>query len=331
MRNPPLIPRNPPLAALVGAGQDHAVMHRALIPVFAALATSAFASPPAEDREAILAMAGGFKVDFDFQETVSMVPDSEDASKPYHEEAHELVIVAEDTPERITLQHLLVVSGKSGKAHVIKHWAQVWTWQDTRLLDYAGSEGDDVWKSIRVSPEQAAGKWSQLVTSVDDTPRYEALGKWVHSHGESSWTGEPSRRPLPRREYEKRDDYDYLLAVNRHTITPQGWAHFQDNRKVVDRGEEPAVIAFETGLNRYSKEDHPSFATATAWWEEHSVVWNPVRNFWLQAGEKAEGEFSYRSTEDGVGLSKKFSEIEKTKPDSSAIAAALSPYVISQP
>jgi hypothetical protein len=302
------------------------VMQRHITLLFLASASFALAAAPEADRRAILAMAGNFKVTFDFQETAVIAPDYPTVSKPYHEEAIEVVSVAEDTPERITLQHLLVV-GKPEKPRVIKHWAQVWTWQDTRILDYAGSDGSDVWQRHTVAAGQAAGRWSQLVTSVDDTPRYEGLGSWVHESGESSWTSEPTRRPLPRREYEARDDYDYLIVRNRHTLTPSGWVHSQDNRKVVDRDGKKSIIAHETGLNRYTRTDDTLAAKASAWWKENAVVWNSIRNFWIDAGQQVGPEFSYRTTLAGVGLSKKFDELEKAKPGPEVIVEALTPYL----
>lgn len=306
-------------------------MQRHIALLLIASAASALAGPPAEDRKAILSMAGNFKVTFDFEETTAIAPDYQKASEPYHEEAIEAVTVAEDTPERITLQHLLVVGGKAGKSRVIKHWAQVWTWQDTRILDYAGSEGDDVWERREVSTEAAQGQWSELVTSVDDTPRYEGLGRWVHESGESSWTGGPTRRPLPRREYEVRDDYDYLLVSNRYSLTPSGWVHAQDNRKVLDRHGKKVVLARETGLNRYTRTDDALAARATDWWQEHATVWNSIRNFWIDAGHRSGATFTYLTTLDGVGLGKKFDELEKAKPAADEVVRALNPYLSSNP
>lgn len=291
-----------------------------------ASATLVLAAPPEQDRQAILKMAGNFKVTFDFEETYPIAPDYKPLSKPYHEEAIEVVTVAEDTPERITLQHLLVV-GSAEKSHVIKHWAQVWTWQDTRILDYAGSDGVDAWERDTATEDESKGQWSQLVTSVDDTPRYESLGKWSHESGESSWISQPTRRPLPRREYEARDDYDYLVVLNRHTLTPTGWVHAQDNKKVVDRDGKKFVLSRETGLNQYNRTDDPLAAKATEWWAENSSVWNSIRNFWVDAGEKPGPKFSYETMLDGVGISKKFKELEKGKPDAESVNKALTPYL----
>ncbi len=302
------------------------VMQRRIVSIFLASATFALAAAPEADRRAILAMAGNFKVTFDFEETFPVASDYKPLSKPYHEEAVEVVTIAEDTPYRITLQHLLVI-GSAEKSHVIKHWAQVWTWEDTRLLDYAGSDGVDVWQRHVVSADQSKGKWSQLVTSVDDTPRYEGLGYWVHELGESSWTSEPTRRPLPRREYEKRDDYDYLIVTNRHTLTPAGWVHSQQNRKVVDRDGKKFILSHETGLNQYTRTDDALAAKASEWWKENATVWNSIRNFWIDAGEQAGPEFSYKTTRDGVGLSRKFDELEKSRSAPESVKEALAPYL----
>lgn len=294
--------------------------------LFLASAPFAFSAPSEQDRNAILAMAGNYDVSFEFEEIVPIAPDYKPLSVPYHEDAFETVVIAEDTPERIVLQHLLVVEAGE-KPRIIKHWAQIWTWQDTQILDYSGSEGSDHWNRIVVSEDQAKGKWSQLVTNVDDTPRYEALGKWTHEAGESAWTSELTRRPLPRREYTKRKDYDYLLGTNRHALTANGWVHTQDNRKVVDRDGRKQVLSYESGLNLYQKSESPLSKDATAWWEKKGAFWAKVRNFWLDAAQKEGPAFSYERSHDGTTLSAKFSELEEAAPSSEEIEKSLSPYL----
>lgn len=285
--------------------------------------------PPREDREAILAMAGSHEITFHFEETTAVSPDYRLRTKAYDEDAREIIAVVEDRPTRITLQHLLVTEDEQGEPYVIKHWAQVWTWQDTELLDYTGEDGIHEWRKVRLSEEQAAGTWSQLVTQVDDTPRYEGYGRWTHARGESSWQSEPTRRPLPRREYSKRDDYDYLLVTNRHTLTPGGWAHFQDNRKVVDREGGPVhVLCFETGLNTYTRAEVPHGEAAEAWWSEHGPFWDEVRNFWVSAGEEAGRSFAYTTHKDGESLRKLLKRFQSSPPATAELSAALQPYLI---
>jgi hypothetical protein len=289
------------------------------------------AQPPAADREAILAMAGTYHIDFRFQETVAIDPEYDLVTKPYTEEALEVVKVVENTPERIALQHLLVVEGKEGKPMVIKHWAQIWTWQDTHILDYSGEEELHEWDVLTLSAEEAAGTWSQLVTQIDDSPRYEGFGKWTHARGESSWESSPTRRPLPRREYTVRDDYDYLLGTNRHTLTKDGWVHFQDNRKVVDRGGEDArVLCFEAGLNTYTRRDSELTAVAEAWWEKHGDFWDGVRAFWTESGERAPTFFAYTESKNGETLGKLISRLEKDHSSPESTTAALAPFIIAK-
>lgn len=301
---------------------------KAILPILFAAALNLSAAPPDADRKAILSMAGTFDVTFSFTEDAALAPGYEIGSKPYTENALEVVVVAEDTPERIILQHLLVVEDSKKKTDmVIKHWAQVWKWEDTEMLDYAGSDGIDEWGAASVSKEAAEGKWTQLVTSVDDTPRYEGMGIWRHRLGISTWTGTDTRRPLPRREHTKRDDYDYLLGSNTHTIGANGWLHFQDNLKVIDRGDEPVAIAHETGLNQYVRTESPRAEAAVTWWEDHRGAWDGIREFWLGSGEKAEKSFSYTTSHDGTGLSKVLGKLEDGSPSQTEIAAALSPYL----
>ena len=78
------------------------MQHYAALAILATT-TFAIATPPEDDRRAILAMAGNFKVTFDFAETFAVAPNYTPQSKPYHEEAFETVILVEDTPERVKL------------------------------------------------------------------------------------------------------------------------------------------------------------------------------------------------------------------------------------
>lgn len=223
------------------------------------------------DRKAILAMAGDFKVGFHFRETLSLHEGYEVREKPYDEEAHETVKVVEDSGRRIVLQHILL----AGPA-VVKHWAQIWTYEDTEILEFQGSR---TWTTRKLTPGEAKGKWSQRVTQVDDSPRYEGIGAWVHHEQSSEWTA-TANRPLPRREYTKRKDYDLLVVTNRHTITPQGWFHEQDNTKWVKREGKSYPLCREVGLNPYLRVADHDFSKANDYWAKTSGFWKDVRLIW---------------------------------------------------
>ncbi|MES2996833.1 MAG: DUF6607 family protein [Verrucomicrobiota bacterium] len=303
-------------------------MRYVLAAILACTAIASAAASPAADRAAILAMAGTFTVDFSFRETAAIARGYE-LRKPYHESGTELVVVAEDSPAKITLQHILVVTGPDKENHVIKHWAQTWTWQDTNLVDYHGTEGKPIWKKIRLTPEQAAGTWSQLVTSVDDTPRYEGYGKWTHENGESHWQSNPTRRPLPRREATTRDDYDHLLVTNRHTITPTGWLHLQDNRKIIDRPGQPVkTLCYEFGLNTYNRADRPEADAAATWWKQHRGFWTNVRHFWTDQLDKTPASFTYLKKAGSNRLSRTLGTLQDENAPADAITTALTPFLI---
>ena len=68
---------------------------------------------------------------------------------------------------------------------------------------------------------------------VDESPRYAGLGSWEHTASFSSWRSAHTWRPLPRREWSVRDDYQVLVGTNRHTIIPTGWVQEENNLKGV--------------------------------------------------------------------------------------------------
>ncbi|MEM8784218.1 MAG: DUF6607 family protein [Planctomycetota bacterium] len=250
-------------------------------------ATSVDASSSFEqDRAAILAMAGEYRVTFQFQETVAIEP-GYTLKAPYHAAATEFVEVAEDAGDRIVLQHVLVLKPKEEGAEprVVKHWRQDWRYEDTEVTLYRGHR---VFEHLSLPAEAVAGTWSQAVYQVDDSPRYEAVGRWSHLGERSTWLSEETWRPLPRREYSKRSDYQVLAARNRHTITPAGWVHEQDNAKLVldEAGVPVRVIAHESGLNVYDRVDDVDFSAGRAYWSDTATYWSDIRQLWLEATER---------------------------------------------
>ncbi|MEO0981917.1 MAG: DUF6607 family protein, partial [Pseudomonadota bacterium] len=144
------------------------------------------------DREAILAMAGDFKVSFDFTETVPFVEGYE-LKEPKLSGGHEVVRVVEDRGDFISLQHILVVGGE--EKFPVKHWRQDWRYEPAQVLVFIGG---NAWEWRDVPAEERAGAWSQTVYQVDDAPRYGAVARWTYEDGLAEWTPPSEWRPLPR-------------------------------------------------------------------------------------------------------------------------------------
>lgn len=230
-----------------------------------------------QDRRAILAMAGEFEVTFAFEETVALRKGYE-LRAATHSKATELVQLVEDTGARIVLQHVLVL----GDDHeVVKHWRQDWTYESPTILEF---QGDRRWELRQLSPQEVRGTWQQAVYEVDDSPRYASIGKWVHTGNVSTWTSGETWRPLPRREYTKRSDYDVLVGVNRHIITPDGWVHEQANSKL-DRADQTGqpLLAREIGLNTYARISGYDFTAGREYWSRTAAFWADVRLAWNDA------------------------------------------------
>ncbi|RPE80934.1 DUF6607 family protein [Vulcaniibacterium tengchongense] len=265
----------------------------------AAAGLPAFAAEPAadlaRDRASILAMRGEYAVDFAFDETVLLQPGYE--RRPAQRSGgDETVIVVEDGPARIVLQHILV-DPESG--HVTKHWRQDWTYEAPSRFEFAE---DQTWRVRPLPAEQTRGAWTQCVYEVSDAPRYCGTGRWTYDNGIATWTSDPSWRPLPRREYTKRDDYNAIRAVNRHTITPDGWTHEQFNTKVLRKPDGAQVeLAREFGFNDYRRTRDVDFAPAYRYWEATRDYWAGIRARWAAYLERPPG-LRLKTKVDGMAM-----------------------------
>jgi hypothetical protein len=227
------------------------------------------------DRKSILAMAGEFRVRFAFDETAALAPGyaPHDAQRSG---GTELVLVIADTGEYISLQHILVL----GKEHtVVKHWRQDWQYQPKHVLRFLGN---GQFETETVDPAAAKGQWSQTVFEVDDAPRYGGIGRWTHANAVDAWESDRTWRPLPRREYTRRSDYQVLEVVNRHTLTPAGWVHEQDNTKIVLGSAGTHALAREVGINSYSRITDYDFSAGREYWKATAAFWSVVRTDWTQ-------------------------------------------------
>jgi len=262
------------------------------------------------DRRAILAMAGPWRASFDFIETAGFVPGYEPPA-PYRSWGTEFVEVVENRPDFVSLQHIIVMfmkdeAGAVQGPFVVKHWRQDWAFEARSFHEF---EGHGRWSRTTLSDEEAEGAWVQTVWQVDDSPRYASVGRWEHSANVSLWEGSRTLRPLPRREFSVRDDYDALRAVNRHIITPTGWVHEEQNEKlVVD--EDPRVIAREAGLNRYEWITDHDFSAGEAYWEQTGPFWGVVRDAWTELWAEQDSFVFEANVDGGVLFMKLFQYAE---------------------
>ncbi len=232
-----------------------------------------------KDRAAILSMTGNFRVNFDFMETSGFTEDYV-PQRPYQTWGTEFVILVEDNIDFISLQHIMVMyikldDGSISEPYVVKHWRQDWKYQDNQIHTYAG---DNSWKKQLLSWNDRRGTWSQSVYQVDDSPRYQSYGTWEHYENFSSWQSNETWRPLPRREASIRDDYDVMIGLNIHTITPNGWLHEQNNKKVSI--ENNSVLAKEIGLARYERIVDFNWDAGLEFWNNTNLFWREVRSQW---------------------------------------------------
>lgn len=221
-----------------------------------------------EDRKAILSMVGCYHVTFDYAETFASDTNYQFHDR-YHAGATEYVFVLEDSKNKISLQHLLVIDSSM----TIKHWRQDWLYENADVYAY---NYDNEWKNVQA--KNVKGQWTQKVYQVDDGLRYESNGTWNHVDGRHFWESEGAA-PLPRREHTKRSDYNVMYRRNHVEITKNGWYLEQDNDKVLRTEKGDSVLVAEKGMERFDAGNYDC-STAIEWWNKNKDFWSDVRTVW---------------------------------------------------
>ncbi|MGQ0531231.1 MAG: DUF6607 family protein [Caulobacteraceae bacterium] len=272
----------------------------ALASASVAAATPAFAqsgrlSSVERDRQSILAMAGDYRVRFNFDETVPFVSDYTPL-EPKTSGGYESVRVIKDEGDFIQLQHMLVADHE-GQNFVIKHWRQDWTYQPRTVLVY---ERRNYWSIANVSSAERRGAWTQTVWQTDDSPRYGGVGRWDYANGRTIWTSGPTARPLARRDAIRNPPYECYLSINRHALTPTGWVHEQDNEKLGTRNGELVAIVHEDGVNTYDHFNEYQVSAADSYWADPADYWAGVRQAWDDAIARRRGVWVEEEAQNGA-------------------------------
>ncbi len=230
-----------------------------------------------KDIKSIKEMCGCFEIRFNFAETFVKTGDENyKPSKNYSSKGLEWAQLITDNKNEISIQHILI-SGSKERPYIIKHWRQDWLYQNTDFYMYNYNNN---WNYVKKDKKEVKGQWTQKVFQVDDSPRYEGSGSWVHVDGKSYWENTTSA-PLPRREYSKRSDYNVMERGNRQEISLTGWVHDQNNKKINRKnGNKDIVLAHEKGHNNYVKVEDSKCESAVKWWVENENKWKNVRNKW---------------------------------------------------
>ena len=278
--------------------------------LLASLSVNSQNSKKQEDINAIKSMCGCYEVKFNFAETFEYSKDTVNykASKTKHDYGLEWVELVEDQPNKLVLQHLLIVGSKD--TDIIKHWRQDWLYENTEMYDFFK---DQTWHYEKLSASSVKGQWTQKVYQVDDSPRYEGTASWVHVDGTDYWKN-TTDAPLPRREHTKREDYNVLKRRNIQEITKFGWIHEQDNDKIVrDEKGSDVLLAQEKGLDVYTKVEDSKCKTAQNFWATNKDVWAKVRGKWAIVFDN-DKDLSLKKSVDGKPL---YSHLFALKPDAS--------------
>ena len=227
------------------------------------------------------------KTRFEFIETISM-DSKRKIDPPYASWGTEFVQIIRDTGSVISLQHIMVMLFVSKKGeikgpYVIKHWRQDWEWEANSQLLY---QGDRTWSMKNVPVEDSKGAWVWTVWQVDDSPRYSGIGHWKHFESTSIFETGYMSRPLPRREYSIRSDYNLLMGKDTILITPTAWYHEQKNFKhkenLFENSFQGIFLGREIGHNSYKRIAKFDISSGKKYWNKSKDYWRDVRSVWKE-------------------------------------------------
>jgi hypothetical protein len=224
------------------------------------------------EAKAIENLCGCFNVTFKYAETFSPIE-----GYKYHDREEinggiELALPIEISNNKVSIQHLLVISDSM----IIKHWREEWTYENPILWKYIDTK---TWVKQVLTPTQIKGKWTQTVWEVSDEPRYQGLGTFNIIDGETFWQN-TTDAPLPRREYSVRNDYNILNRTNILHITDNGYVHKQDNKKIIRKNGKDSLLVEEKGINSYNRVAASKCSAAKKYWERNNAFWLKVTTVW---------------------------------------------------
>jgi hypothetical protein len=251
-------------------------------------------------------MAGTYRVTFDFLEIIPFA--ATEPTRPYQSWGTERVYVDVNTDKLVSLVHILEMrvvqnDGSISEPIVTKHWRQDWQYEPAQVIEFVG---ENRWQRRQIPSKERRGQWSQTVYQVDESPRYASVGRWQHSGSCSTWLSAETWRPLPRREWTVRKDYNVLIGTNRHTISPWGWVQEENNLKAVvgpDRALQAGqpYVAREYGVARYERIRDAEFTEADEYFARTRQFWSEVRSEWNRLFAQ-QRQVTLRGAVDQLGL-----------------------------
>ncbi len=241
----------------------------------------------ARGRQAVLAMAGCYLVDYSYVEVESLKSGYTRDPRVYDvnrdKSAKEWITAEVLSPRHVRLRRILFLTDLSGAVRTgteIRHQSEDWEYDAPFLYDFVAPLNWQV-RDLRATP----GLWTRRVTNLDDGPRYQCAARWSGDTAYRDWSCS-NYAPIPGRETRDmgRSDYQTLQRGTRIVVygAAQGgsWLERQDNVKTIhtDAGRTPLVR--ELGKNWYVRLPEPECAAARAFAEPRVAFWTLLREVW---------------------------------------------------
>ena len=243
--------------------------------------------PEARGRQAVLAMAGCYLVDYSYVEVESLKEGYARDPRVYDvnrdKSAKEWITAEALSPGRIRLRRILFLTELSGAVRTgteVRHQSEDWEYDAPFLYDFVAPLNWQV-RDLRATP----GLWTRRVTNLDDGLRYQCAARWSGDTAYPEWSCS-NYAPVPGRETRDmgRSDYQTLQRGTRIVVygAAQGgsWLERQNNVKTIhtDAGRTPLVR--ELGKNWYVRLPDTECSAARTFAEPRVAFWTLLREVW---------------------------------------------------
>lgn len=235
--------------------------------------------------EALLSMTGCYLIDYSYTETEALLPGYQKDNRVYDvnkdKSVKEWIYLAEATPGKIRLQHILFATDLDGKLFEgteLRHQAEDWEYNAPYLYDFVSPQN---WVVKNLGANN--GLWTRRVTNLDDGLRYQCAAAWNLDSKYPEWTCS-NYAPIPGRETRdmSRKDYNTLDRTTRIIAYGNSWLERQNNVKTIYKDGVKTPLAKEVGKNWYVRLPDSECAPAWSFMTPRMGFWSVLKDTWAE-------------------------------------------------
>lgn len=236
-------------------------------------------------RSAVHSLTGCYIIDYSYTETKGLKPGYTRDERVYDvnrgQTVKEWIYVAEETDNRIRLQHILFSTDLAGnmiEGSMLKHQVEEWEYGAAFRYDFVAPL---TWAVEDLTANR--NLWTRKVTNLDDGLRYQCAAAWSETSTYPEWTCN-NFAPIPGRETRDmgRKDYNTLDRTTTVVAYKNSWLERQNNTKTIFENGAKTPLAAEVGKNWYVRLPDTDCKEAQAFANDRQPFWSLLSEIWSE-------------------------------------------------